>query len=127
MISKPLFKQSCKANAGIWAFVTTITCFMLAVVIMVLGNLNVNKIGGAMFDMFVKDAIETSVQEQSLTYYNMVDKSLSNYDTQCDTLKNLFNNQTTEEQREGIITNYNTLIAAGKTDAEARTLIKANM
>lgn len=127
MISKPLFKQSCKANAGIWAFVTTITCFMLAVVIMVLGNLNVNKIGGAMFDMFVKDAIETSVQEQSLTYYNMVDQSLSNYDTQCDALKNLFNNQTTEEQREGIITNYNALIAAGKTDAEARALIKANM
>lgn len=127
MISKPLFKQSCKANAGIWAFVTTITCFMLAVVIMVLGNLNVNKIGGAMFDMFVKDAIETSVQEQSLTYYNMVDQSLSNYDTQCDALKNLFNNQTTEEQREGIITNYNALIAAGKTDAEARVLIKANM
>ncbi len=127
MISKPLFKQSCKANAGIWAFVTTITCFMLAVVILVLGNLNVNKIGGAMFDMFVKDAIETSVQEQSLTYYNMVDKSLSNYDTQCDVLKNLFNTQTTEEQRENIISNYNALIGAGKTDEEARVLIKANM
>lgn len=127
MISKPLFKQSCKANAGIWTFVTTITCFMLAVVILVLGNLNVNKIGGAMFDMFVKDAIETSVQEQSLTYYNLVDKSLSNYDTQCDTLKNLFNTQTTAEQRENIISSYNALIGAGKTDAEARALVKTSM
>lgn len=127
MISKPLFKQSCKANAGIWTFVTTITCFMLAVVILVLGNLNVNKIGGAMFDMFVKDAIETSVQEQSLTYYNLVDKSLSNYDTQCDTLKNLFNTQTTAEQRENIISSYNALIGTGKTDAEARALVKTSM
>lgn len=135
MISKPLFKQSCKANAGIWTFVTTITCFMLAIVILVLGNLNVNKIGGAMFDMFVKDAIETSVQEQSLTYYDLVDKSLSNYDTQCDALKKLFNEQTDKTQKEEIITNYNALYAAGLAegkseelaDKEARATIKLNM
>lgn len=127
MISKPLFKQSCKANAGIWTFVTAVTCFMLAVVILVLGNLNANKIGGAMFDMFVKDAIETSVQEQSLTYYNMVDKSLSNYDTQANALKDLFNNQTTEDTRANVIANYNALIASGKTDEEARAAVKAGM
>ena len=127
MISKPLFKQSCKANAGIWTFVTAVTCFMLAVVILVLGNLNANKIGGAMFDMFVKDAIETSVQEQSLTYYNMVDKSLSNYDTQANALKDLFKNQTTEDVRANVIANYNALIASGKTDEEARAAVKAGM
>ena len=135
MISKPLFKQSCKANAVIWTFVTTITCFMLAIVILVLGNLNVNKIGGAMFDMFVKDAIETSVQEQSLTYYDLVDKSLSNYDTNCDSLKTLFGTQTTEEQRTNIISSYNTRYQAGITegktpevaDAEARVAVKASL
>ncbi len=134
MISKPLFKQSCKANAGIWTFVTTITCFMLAIVILVLGNLNVNKIGGAMFDMFVKDAIETSVQEQSLTYYDLVDKSLSNYDTKCTNLKQLFKGPD-KETKDGIITNYNNLykagIAEGKSekvaDAEARAKTKLQM
>lgn len=44
MISKPLFKQSCKANATIWTFVTSITCVMIAIIILVLGNLNVGTI-----------------------------------------------------------------------------------
>ena len=71
MISKPLFKQSCKANAGIWTFVTAVTCFMLAIIIIVLGNLNVNEIRSSMTDMFVSDAIESTVEEQSMTYYNI--------------------------------------------------------
>lgn len=49
MISKPLFKQSCKANVTIWAFVTTITCAMLAIIILVLGNLNVSSIRNSFY------------------------------------------------------------------------------
>lgn len=80
MISKPLFKQSCKANAVVWTFVTTITCFMLAIIIFVLGNLNVNEIRGSMVDMFVTDAIESTIDKQSLTYYNMASTALYNFD-----------------------------------------------
>jgi len=109
MISKPLFKQSCKANAGVWTFVTTITCFMLAIIIIVLGNLNVSEIRSSMSDMFISDAIESTIEEQSMTYFNLTDKSLTNYDDYLLILKN-----------------YNGLIASGKTDEEAKALITAD-
>lgn len=79
MISRPLFKQSCKANAGVWGFVTAITCFMLAIIIFVLGNLNVNEIRNSMVDMFAEDAIEASIDKQSLTFYNMTSTALENF------------------------------------------------
>lgn len=87
MISKPLFKQSCKANAGIWGFVTAITCFMLAIIIFVLGNLNVNEIRGSMTDMFVSDSIEATINKQSLTFYNMADNALVNFNETSANLK----------------------------------------
>ena len=31
MFSKALFKQSCKANGMMWAIITVVTCFILAV------------------------------------------------------------------------------------------------
>lgn len=52
MISKPLFKQSVKANLTRWLIVTIASCFIVAVVIMILGNLNVNKIRGSLEDLF---------------------------------------------------------------------------
>mgnify|MGYP007008497066 CR=1 FL=1 len=79
MISKPLFKQSCKANAGIWTFVTAITCFMLAIIICVLGNLNVNEIRSSMTDMFVSDAIEGNIKNSAMTYFDMTETALKNY------------------------------------------------
>ena len=110
MISKPLFKQSCKANAGIWTFVTTITCFMLAIIICVLGNLNVNEIRNSMTDMFVSDAIESTIESQSMTYFNLTDKALNNYENNYNSMVNIINA-------------YQGLIASGKTDVEARAMI----
>ena len=120
MISKPLFKQSCKANAGIWTFVTTITCFMLAIIILVLGNLNVNEIRSSMTDMFVSDAIEATIQKQSMTYYNLADKSLKSYQSSFEDLKDLLQVKLDDSTKSTIITNYNTMIAGGMTDEQAR-------
>ncbi|MGN0960953.1 MAG: ABC transporter permease subunit [Christensenellales bacterium] len=82
MISKPLFKQSCKANATIWTFVTTITCAMLAIIILVLGNLNVSSIRNSMVDMFIEDSIESTIEKQSMTYFNMTESALVSYEEQ---------------------------------------------
>lgn len=120
MISKPLFKQSCKANAVIWSFVTAVTCFMLAIIILVLGNLNVNEIRASMTDMFISDAIESNIQKQSMTYYNLASKSLSSYDANYTQLKNLLQNQLDDSTKLYLTSSYDTLIASGKTDAEAR-------
>ena len=120
MISKPLFKQSCKANAGIWTFVTAITCFMLAIIIIVLGNLNVNEIRSSMTDMFVSDAIESTIEEQSMTYYNLSANALQNYQDSYDKLNYMLNVQMSNETKQTIITSYNGMITSGMTDVEAR-------
>ena len=119
MISKPLFKQSCKANAGIWTFVTAVTCFMLAIIIIVLGNLNVNEIRSSMTDMFVSDAIESTVEEQSMTYYNISANALQNYQDNYDKLNYLLNVQMLET-RQTVIASYKGMIEAGMGEAEAR-------
>ncbi len=127
MISKPLFKQSCKANAGIWGFVTGITCFILAALILVLGNLNVSGIRDSMSNMFISNTIESTIQEQSMTYFNMTDTALDTYNSEYAKLKDvllLFTSQTEEsgdsqDDRQNIINSYNTKIAEGKTNDEA--------
>ena len=126
MFSKPLFKQSCKANAGTWTFVTTITCFMLAIIICVLGNLNVNEIRTSMTDMFIKDAIESTIEEQSMTYFDLADTALSSYKTNNEQLNYLLNVQFDASTKTALITNYNALIASGATDEQARSSLTAN-
>jgi len=126
MISKPLFKQSCKANFGIWTFVTFTTCFMLAIVILVLGNLNVNEIRSSMSQMFIEDAIESTIEEQSMTYFCLENNSLQNYDKNYIGLKYLLQDQMTDEVKSGIIQNYNDLINGGNTDEQARQYITSD-
>ena len=104
MISRPLFKQSAKANVGIWSFVTFVTCFMLAIVILVLGNLNVGSIRDSMMDMFVKDAIESSIEKESMTYYHMTDSALLNFDSTSQNFT-LFANAY-KQARQNIYENY---------------------
>ncbi len=123
MISKPLFKQSCKANIGIWSFVTLITCFMLAIIIAVLGNLNVGSIRDSMVDMFVTDAIESTTQKQSMTYYNITENALTTYESQRVSLNYLLNQTLSDEQKSQIIGAYNSLVENGKSDNEAREIL----
>lgn len=123
MINKPLFKQSCKANAGVWTFVTAITCFMLAIIILVLGNLNVNEIRSSMTDMFVSDAIESSIKEQSMSYYDLASKALMSYDKNYQDLKTLLQVQLDDGTKATLTTTYDNLIASGKTDQEARQIL----
>ena len=120
IISKPLFKQSCKANLGIWGFVTFITCAMLAIIIAVIGNLNVGSIRDSLVDMFVSDAIESNVQKQSMTYYNLTDNALTSYKENSEALDQLFNHTFSSTARSILLGNYKNLIAAGKSDEEAR-------
>lgn len=122
MISKPLFKQSCKANATIWSFVTIITCAMLAIIIVVLGNLNVSSIRDSMVDMFVEDTIESTITKQSMTYFNMTENALENYEDNVDKLDTLLNIQMLST-RDAITGAYDTMISTGKTHDEAVQVI----
>ena len=57
MFSKALFKQSCKANGMMWAIVTAVTCFILAVVVLICGSGNITETKNAIQDTIVKQEI----------------------------------------------------------------------
>ncbi len=127
MLSKPLFKQSCKANMGLWSFVTGITCVILAVLILVIGNLSVGTVSSSMIDIFLSNSIEASVKRQATTYYDMTETALTNFDENTTSLDYLLNTALTDQQKSQVISTYNMLIASGKTDEEARALMLSRL
>lgn len=79
MFSKALFKQSVKANWIKWLTVTVATSVMLAIVIIVLGNLAINDIRDALKDVFIQADQESEIKENSIDSYNLYLTSLDTY------------------------------------------------
>lgn len=126
MISKPLYKQSAKANLGTWVFVTAINCIMLAIIIIVLGRLSVSEIRDSMADMFIRDAIESNIEQKSMEYYNLTDKTLINYEENFNNIYDLLNVRLNTFQKNYIINTYKNLLQQGYTDEEARQVLTNN-
>ncbi len=71
MINRALFKQSCKANWVKWLSVTVATCAMLAIVIIVLGNLAINDIRDSLKDVFAQADEQSYLKENSVDFYEL--------------------------------------------------------
>ena len=71
MFSKALFKQSMKAHWVKWVFVTVPTCVMLAIVIIVLGNLGINDIRDSLKEIFVQADQESTLKEEAVDGYEL--------------------------------------------------------
>ena len=71
MFSKALFKQSMKANWVKWVSVTVSTCVMLAIVIIVLGNLGINNIRDSLKEVFTQADQESSLKTNSIDSYDL--------------------------------------------------------
>ena len=71
MFSKALFKQSMKANWVKWVSVTLSTCVMLAIVIIVLGNLGINDIRDSLKDVFTQADQESYLKENAVDGYEL--------------------------------------------------------
>ena len=76
MFSKALFKQSMKANWVKWLTVTVATCVMLAIVIIVLGNLGINDIRDSLKQVFSNAETQSMVQEQAIDGYTLSKNTL---------------------------------------------------
>lgn len=87
MFSKPLFKQSIKANFLSWVVVTVATCFMLAMILAVVGSDSINSIISTQSGFFVKDAVESQIESASMSYYYLTASSLEGYDGQIEGVK----------------------------------------
>ena len=71
MFSSALFKQSMKANWVKWLVVTVATCVMLAIVIVVLGNLGINDIRDSLKNVFTQADQESYLKENSVDSYEL--------------------------------------------------------
>ena len=79
MFSKALFKQSAKANWMRWLTVTVATCVMLAIVIIVLGNLAINDIRDSLKNVFVQADQESSLKGEAVDAYELYMTSVDTY------------------------------------------------
>ena len=71
MFSKALFHQTAKANWIKWVAVTLATCIMLAIVIIVLGNLAINDIRDSLKDVFTQADQELILKENAVDMYDL--------------------------------------------------------
>ena len=71
MFSKALFKQSMKANWVKWLSATLSTCVMLAIVIIVLGNLGINNIRDSLKAVFTQADQQSYLKENVLDSYDI--------------------------------------------------------
>ena len=71
MFSKALFKQSMKANWIKWLSVTLATCVMLAIVIIVLGSIDINGIRNSLQQVFQDADQQSYVQENAIDSYEL--------------------------------------------------------
>lgn len=71
MFSKALFKQTAKANWIKWVAVTLATCIMLAIVIIVLGNLGINDIRDSLKDVFTQADQESYLKDNAVDLYDL--------------------------------------------------------
>ena len=101
MFSKALFKQSMKANWGKWLAATLSTCIMLAIVIIVLGNLGINDIRDSLSDVFTQADQESYLKENAIDSYDLYLTSVELEGT----MQNL-DNETTKTAYEYIIAPY---------------------
>lgn len=80
MFSKALFKQSCKANGVMWSIISFAVCFMLACVMLISGSGNIGKTKNAIEDTIIRKEIDSAIEERSINYYSIADKSLKVFD-----------------------------------------------
>ncbi len=82
MISKPLLKQSCKANGIMWIIITFAVCFMLACVMIIGGNGDISRTKNAIQNQTIKGELEAQTQKRGINYFEMSQNGLTYFDSQ---------------------------------------------
>lgn len=77
MISKPLFKQSWKANGVMWAIITFAVCFMLATVMLIAGNGDIVKTKIAVENAMIQGELDASIENRAINYYEVSNSALT--------------------------------------------------
>jgi len=124
MISIPLLKQSCKANAVIWSLITFVTCCILSVVILVLGNLSINNMRDTMSNMLLASKLDGEVGVNSIDIYDQTEYAITTYDTAKNALTELLDTLP-ELEKVALQTSYNAAKLTGLTHEQAVLLVES--
>ncbi len=95
MFSKALFKQTAKAHWVRWMAVTVSTCVMLAIVIVVLGNLGINDIRDSLKNVFIQADQQSELKEKSIDSYELYLTTTDTYN-QMSMLQSVIENSVTD-------------------------------
>lgn len=113
MISKPLFKQSLKANGYAWLLVTLLTAFMLGTIVMVLGNLQANEIRDSLKETFIESELEANFKNGAIDGYLETLGTVEEVYPQAKKIYDLMSN---------VIENYDKLKALGYPNPKATVI-----
>ena len=80
MISKPLFKQSCKAHGSMWIVITLAVCFMLSCVMLIGGSGGIAKTKMAVQSSIIEGELTAQMEKRSLNYYDTTSTALDHFD-----------------------------------------------
>ena len=114
MVSKPLLKQSLKANKIIWLLVTLATCIMLASIIVIMGSAGVSQIRDSLTGVFVKNVVNTEIDKNSMNSYYLINESIKGYNSNYILVKNLV-----EGDASNVKNSYDTAIEQTPEQTEA--------
>ena len=80
MFSKPLFKQSCKANGIMWAIITFAVCFMLICVMVIAGNGDLSRTKVAVENAIIQEELKSQTEKRALNYYELSESGMFYFD-----------------------------------------------
>lgn len=118
-MNKFLFRQSLKANKMIWIFVTSITCFTLAAIILIMGSFNDNILSQSFEKHFKDKYVYAQVEKISMITYQTTQSSIKEYDKSAGQLSFLFR-IIGEQKFSEIADSYETYLNEGMSDEAAR-------
>lgn len=114
MISWPLFKQSIKANFTRWLIVTFASCFIVAVVILILGNLKVGEIRVSLEKLFEDSDKQSQIQSTAIDGYqktfDMYNEVLDNYKENVDIVNRAVDGKASESEIDSLSEDFKTAI-----------------
>ena len=80
MFSKPLFRQSCKANGTMWIIITVAVCFMLSCVMLISGRGDISGTKDAIQNTIIEGELTSAFQEKALNYYEIGNGAMEHFD-----------------------------------------------
>jgi len=80
MISRALYKQSWKANGILWGMVSLVSCFVLVVIMLLIGGDGLGELTVSFSETAAKASITTQIEKSAMNYYRISSESIEYFD-----------------------------------------------